>query len=107
MPYIPVVEGYKNFEVTNDYVIKYFPQKIMSDYDFRNITVFFKIKPRGDWEVNFSVENVLDRPLSAAQQALNSLKIAQIGPKSFKNHQKLVDLRVKLVIKERRSLKRL
>ena len=41
MPYIPVVEGYKNFEVTNDYVIKYFPQKIMSDYDFRNITDFF------------------------------------------------------------------
>ena len=58
-----MVEGCKNFEVTNDYVIKYFPQKKMSDHDFRNFTDFFKIKPLGDWEVNFSVENVLDRPL--------------------------------------------
>ena len=59
-----MIEEYKNFEVTDDYIKKYFSQKEISDPDFRNVTNFFKVKSWADWEVNLTVENVLDSPLS-------------------------------------------
>ena len=59
-----MVEGYKIFEVTNDYAIKVFPQKATSDHNFRNVATIFKIKPGADWKAKLIVENVSDRPLS-------------------------------------------